>query len=99
MTTRAWPFLITCNPDIDYGTVVAPDFVCEAGAGDDFGGFAGGGETPGGQAYHREAHDERTGPLTLFYRVVEATSDMIGEGGGRVLMDRHSRRVLLIEGL
>lgn len=99
MTMSAWPFLITCNRDLDYMTVVAPDFVCEAGAGHEFGRYAGGEPTPAGHAYRREVRDERAGALSLFYRVVEATSDMVGEPGGRLLTDTFGRRVLLIEGL
>jgi len=95
----AWPFLVSCNMALDYRTVVAPDFIYEAGVSRNLARAAGGSLTPQGQAYYREVHDSAVGKIALLFRVVEATSEHLDKRKGDALRDEFGRVVFLIEGL
>ena len=97
--SEAWRFLVSRNQYLDYRTVVAPNFMCEAKTSSLIAKVAEGDLTERGIALYREIHNSKVGNLTLFFRVVEATTSDIGIEGNGVLKDSFGREIYLIEGI
>lgn len=97
--TTAWSFLVSCNQSLDYRTVVAPDFMCEAGLAGLLARVTEGDLTEQGTALYREVHNSKVGDITLVFRVIEAISEDIGISGNGVLKDLFGREIYLIEGI
>lgn len=100
MSIEAWPFLVSRNRDIDYRTVVAPDFIFQAGISNLLARVADGDLTKPGHAFIRRVQGSKAGDFTIIFRVVEATEkDINPEGGNQVLKDSFGREIYLLEGL
>jgi WD40 repeat protein len=96
---QAWGFLVSRNQYLDYRTVVAPNFMCQAGASSILAKAAEGDLTEKGSAFYREIHNSKVGNLTLIFRVIEATAEDTGIAGNGVLKDSFGREIYLIEGI
>lgn len=96
---EAWSFLISRSQFLDYRTVVAPSFMCEAGATSILAKAAEGDLTDSGVAYYREVHGSKVGELTLVFRVIEATSENTEIESNGTLKDAFGREIFLIEGV
>lgn len=97
--TTAWSFLVSCNQSLDYRTVVAPNFMCEAGIAGLLARVTEGDLTEKGTAFYREIHNSKVGDITLIFRIVEAIAEDIGISGNGVLKDLFGREIYLIEGI
>ncbi|MDJ0619722.1 MAG: hypothetical protein QNJ63_23775 [Calothrix sp. MO_192.B10] len=99
MTIQAWTFLISRNQQIDYKTVVAPDFISQAKlrsllytvSADDF--------IEGERTNIRSIQCSEFGNFTVVFRSVKARSKDIGKNGNEVLKDSFGREIYFIEGL
>lgn len=94
-----WPFLVSRNRDLDYRTIVAPDFMCEVGAAGVLANTAGGDLTGENVAFYREIHKSKVGRLTIVFRVIETTLEDMGIEGSGVLKDSFGREIRLTEGI
>ncbi|MEG3879634.1 WD40 repeat domain-containing protein [Microcoleus sp. herbarium7] len=97
--TTAWSFLVGCNQSLDYRTVVAPNFMCEAGIAGLLARVTEGDLTEEGTAFYREIHNSQVGDITLIFRVIEAIAEDTGISGNGVLKDLFGREIYLIEGI
>ncbi|MGA9381115.1 MAG: WD40 repeat domain-containing protein [Phormidium sp.] len=97
--TTAWSFLVSRNQSLDYRTVVAPDFMCEAGIAGLLARVTSGDLTEEGKALYREIRNSKVGDITLVFRVIEAIAEDIGISGNGVLKDLFGREIYLIEGI
>ncbi|XZO01189.1 MAG: WD40 repeat domain-containing protein [Microcoleus sp.] len=97
--TTAWSFLVGCNQSLDYRTVVAPNFMCEAGIAGLLARVTEGDLTEKGTALYREIHNSKVGDITLIFRVIEAIAEDTGISGNGVLKDLFGREIYLIEGI
>jgi hypothetical protein len=99
MSNAAWPFLITRNQTLDYRTLLAPQFLIDAGAtGVVIREADAGGDHPWPVSW-RHVDDPKAGDLWLVFRSVAATASLVGGEDGQPLRDRSGRRIYLIEGL
>lgn len=98
-TIQAWGFLVSRNQYLDYRTIAAPNFMCEAGASSLIAKAAEGDLTETGSALYREVHNSKVGNLTLIFRIIEATENSVGIVGNGVLKDSFGRDIYLIEGI
>lgn len=96
---QAWGFLVSRNQYLDYRTVVAPSFMCQAGASSILAKAAEGDLTEKGSALYREIHNSKVGNLTLIFRIIEATAEDTGIAGNRVLKDSFGREIYFIGGI
>ncbi|CAD0228432.1 conserved hypothetical protein [Planktothrix agardhii] len=96
---EAWSFLVSCNLYIDYRTVIAPDFICDADIAFFLTQAAGENITKPGTALYREVYHSIAGQLTLIFRVIPATAENTGLPGNGVLKDTFGRGIDLIEGV
>lgn len=96
---KAWRFLVGRNQYLDYRTVVAPSFMCEAGASSILAKVAEGDLTEKGFAIYREIYNSKAGNFTLVFRVIEATAEDTQIAGNGVLKDSFGRDIYLIEGI
>lgn len=96
---EAWSFLVSCNLYIDYRTVIAPDFICDADIAFFLTQAAGENITKPGTALYREVYHSLAGQLTLIFRVIPATAENTGLPGNGVLKDTFGRGIDLIEGV
>src|SRR4028118_1153524 len=89
MSIEAWPFLVSRNRYLDYRTVVAPKFICEAGISNLLARVADGDLTQSGCAYTRRVQGSKAGDFSIIFQVVEATEkDINPEGGNQVIKDQ-----------
>lgn len=96
---EAWSFLVSCNLYIDYRTVIAPDFICDADVAFFLTQAAGENVTKPGTALYREVYHSIAGQLTLIFRVISATAENTDLPGNGVLKDTFGRGIDLIEGV
>jgi len=96
---EAWRFLVSRNQFLDYRTVVAPDFMCEANTASLLAKTAEGDLINGDNAYYREIYDSKVGDLTIIYRVSEAQSKYINAEIEGILKDSFGREIYFIEGI
>ena len=96
---KSWCFLVSRNQYLDYRTVVAPNFICEAGIGNILARATEGGITEQGTAFYREIPYSKASEFTIIYRIIEATAENTGIDGNGCLKDSVGREISLIEGL
>lgn len=96
---QVWRFLVSRNQYLDYRTVVAPDFMCQANIASLLAKTAEGDPTNDDCAYYREIHGSKVGDLTIIYRVSEAQSRYINTETEGVLKDSFGREIYFIEGV
>ena len=96
---QCWRFLVSRNLFLDYRTVVAPDFMCQANITSLLAKSAEGDLTYKNNAYYREIHGSKTGDLTLIYRISEAQANYINPEAEGVLKDSFGREIFFIEGI
>jgi hypothetical protein len=93
---ESWVFLVSANLYLDYRTVIAPDFLCDAKKTSLLARNAGGDFTSQKITY---VDDSQIGSLTLVFRVIEAIAEDLGIEGNGVLKDSFGREIYVIEGL
>ncbi|MCF3572170.1 WD40 repeat domain-containing protein [Planktothrix agardhii 1806] len=96
---KSWCFLVSRNQYLDYRTVVAPNFICEAGIGNILAKVTEGDITEQGTAFYREIMYSKAADFTIIYRIIEATAENTGIDGNGCLKDSVGREISLIEGL
>jgi WD40 repeat protein len=96
---QAWRFLVSRNQFLDYRTVVAPDFMCQANIASLLAKTAEGEPTSDDCAYYREIHGSKSGDLTIIYRVSEAQARDINAETQGVIKDSFGREIYFIEGV
>ncbi|MEG4574916.1 hypothetical protein QUA56_19830 [Microcoleus sp. N3A4] len=96
---QSWRFLVSRNQFIDYRTVVAPDFMCQANIASLLAKAAEGDRTNDDTIYYREIHGSKVCDLTIIYRVIEAQARDINAEIDGVLKDSFGREIYLIEGI
>ena len=96
---QCWRFLVSRNLFLDYRTVAAPDFMCQANITSLLAKSAEGDLTNENNAYYREIHGSKTGDLTLIYRISEAQANYINPEAEGVLKDSFGREIFFIEGI
>ncbi|RUR74843.1 WD40 repeat domain-containing protein [Chlorogloeopsis fritschii PCC 9212] len=100
MTFQAWYFLVSRNYYLDYRTIVAPDFICQAQISNLLARAANGDLTEEGTAICRKIIGSSVGDLTLVFQIVKATKADIEIGDETtILRDPVGREIYLIEGL
>ncbi len=100
MSLKAWPFLVSRNRYLDYRTVVAPDFMCEAKIPNLLARVAEGDLTEPGQAIIRQVVNSKVDDFTIVFQVViTKKKDIDPEGNDRVLLDQFAREIYLFEGV
>ncbi|MBD2484248.1 WD40 repeat domain-containing protein [Planktothrix sp. FACHB-1365] len=97
--TPAWSFLVSRNQYLDYRTIVAPDFICNADVSIILAKAAIGELSKPETAYYQEIDHPSVGKLTLIFRVILATGDNTGLSETGVLTDGFGRKICLIEGI
>ena len=100
MSINVWPFLISRNRYLDYRTVVAPDFICEAKIYNLLARAAEGELTKEGQGFIRYVIGSKAGDFTIAFRVIKATEqDIDFSKGSNILKDQFGREIEIIEGI
>ncbi|MGD1700470.1 hypothetical protein [Dapis sp. BLCC M229] len=100
MSIEVWPFLVSRNRYLDYRTVVAPDFICEAKTGNLLARVTTGDLTEPGKGFIRQIFGSKVGDFTIVYRILKATQkDLNSQVGDEILKDQFGREILLIEGV
>ena len=100
MSIEVWPFLVSRNRYLDYRTVVAPDFICEAKISNLLARVAEGDLTEPNQAIISWVVNSKVDDFTIVFQVVTATErDIDTEGNDRVLKDQFGREIYLFEGV
>ena len=100
MSIKAWPFLVSRNRYLDYRTVVAPDFICEAKIANLLARVTDGDLTEPGKGFLRQIAGSKAGNFTIVFRVLKATKkDLNSKGGDEILKDQFVREIYLIEGV
>lgn len=93
---KSWIFAVSANPYLDYRTLIAPDFLCQAKKTSLLARNAGGDLTDQKKVY---IDDQKVGQLTLIFRVMEAIANDFRIEGDGVLKDPFGREIYLTEGL
>jgi len=96
---QAWRFLVSRNQFLDYRTVVAPDFMCQANISSLLAKAAEGDSTNDDSVYCREIHGSKVGDLTIIYRVIESQARDINPETDGALKDSFGREISWIEGI
>lgn len=96
---QAWRFLVSRNQFLDYRTVVAPDFMCQANIASLLAKAAEGDHTNDDSVYYREIHGSKVGDLTIIYRVNEAQARDVNPEVDGALKDSFGREIYFIEGI
>ncbi|MFB2879442.1 hypothetical protein [Floridanema aerugineum] len=100
MSIKVWPFLVSRNRMLDYRTVVAPDFICNAGIAKLLARVAEDNLTERGYAIRRRIEGSDAGDFTIVFRVIYAREkDINPNGGNEVLKDSFGREIDLLEGV
>jgi len=101
MSIEAFPFLVGCNKDVEYKTLIAPTSVIDAKSvtfisdaiairSEDL--------TEPGKAIYREVYNSKVGNVALVFRTINAIAEYVDLGSEAVLKDNNSRDIHLIEG-
>ncbi len=99
MYVDSWAFLVSRNKYLDYRSVIAPDFICEAKISNLLARVADGELTESGKAYIRIITDSKVGDFTIVFRVIKATEkDINSNGEEEILKDPFGREIFLIKG-
>ena len=97
---QAWPFLVSRNRYLDYRTVVAPKFICDAKIANLLARVAEGDLTEPGQGFMRKVIGSKAGDFTIIFRVVKATKKKLNpEAENEILKDQFGREIYIIEGI
>ncbi|MDX2254778.1 MAG: WD40 repeat domain-containing protein [Pseudanabaenaceae cyanobacterium bins.39] len=96
---KAWRFLVSRNQFLDYRTVVAPDFMCQANIASLLAKAAEGDPTNDDSVYYCEIYGSKVGDLTIIYRVKEAQARDVDPETNGALKDSFGREIYFIEGL
>jgi WD40 repeat protein len=96
---QTWRFLVSRNQFLDYRTVVAPDFMCQANISSLLAKAAEGDPMNDDSAYCREIRGSKVGDLTIIYRVIEAQAKDIDPEIDGALKDSFGREIFWIEGI
>lgn len=99
MNMRAWPFLVSRNRNVDYTTVVAPQFMVNQGITNLLADAAGGKVDEANRGKYREIRGSKVGDLTLVFHVIQAEKRHVGLEGDEPLRDQSGRPIRLIEGI
>ena len=101
MKIGTWPFLVSRNRDLDYRTVVAPDFMCAAKASNLLARVAEGDLTEEGKLFFRPIYGTKAGDFAIVFQVLHATERCLNPQQKKdgVLKDTFGREIYLIEGL
>lgn len=100
MTTKVCPFLISRNRYLDYRTVVAPDFICDAKISNLLARVAEGELTEKGKGFIRNVIRSKVGDFTIVFRVIKATEkDIDITKGSNILKDQFGREIYIFEGI
>jgi len=100
MSIEVWPFLVSRNPYLDYRTVVAPDFICEAKTGNLLARVTTGDLTDPGKGFIRQIFGSKVGDFTVVYRILKARQkDLNSQVGNEILKDQFGREIVVIEGV
>jgi|GEM_PF-992257 len=100
MSVEAWDFLVSRNPYLDYRTIVAPDFICDAGIPNLLARAADGDLTEPGYAIYRKIEGSEIGDFAIVFRVIQALGKYINlEDGESFLKDSFGREIYLLEGV
>ncbi|MBD2471563.1 WD40 repeat domain-containing protein [Nostoc sp. FACHB-145] len=100
MSIKAWPFLVSRNLYLDYRTVVAPDFICNAQISNLLARAADGDLTDANKVICRKIIGSKVGDLTLFFQVLKGTKADIGHSEDTTaIKDSFGREIYLIRGL
>ncbi|NEO51756.1 MAG: hypothetical protein F6K54_00825 [Okeania sp. SIO3B5] len=100
MSIEVWPFLVSRNRYLDYRTVVAPDFICEAKTGNLLARVTKGDLVEPGKGFIRQIFGSKVGDFTIVYRILKATQkDLNFQEGDEILKDQFGREILIIEGV
>lgn len=101
MRIETWPFLVSRNRDLDYRTVVAPDFICAAKASNLLARVAEGDLTEEGKLFFRQIYETKAGDFAIVFQVLNATEKCLNpqQKTDGVLKDTFGREIYLIEGL
>ncbi len=90
MKAKAWPFLVSRNRELDYTSVLLPEFLRDTNLGVSLQDHL---VEEGGSPAYAYLADQRRRPLTALYRVRRA------EVGGQVYRDHVGRVIHLVEGV
>jgi WD40 repeat protein len=96
---QAWRFLVSRNQFLDYRTVVAPDFMCQANIASLLAKVAEGDHTNDDSVYYREIHGSKAGDLTIIYQVIEAQARDVDPEIDGALKDSFGREIYFLEGI
>lgn len=100
MIIEAWPFLVSRNTYLDYRTVIAPDFICDAGISSLLARVAEGELTKPNELIVRKIVNTKSGDFTIVFQVVIAKEkDIYSEGGNKELVDQFGREIYLFNGI
>ncbi|MBD2507796.1 hypothetical protein H6G91_10990 [Nostoc muscorum FACHB-395] len=100
MNVESWHFLVSRNRSLDYRTVVAPDFICEAKIYNLLARVADGDLTESKMGFFRQVIGSKAGDFTIAFRVIKATGQHLNpEGKNEILKDSFGREIYLIEGV
>ena len=95
---QAWSFLVSRNQFLDYRTVVAPDFMCDANIASLLAKVTEGDPISDNQAYFRKIIGSKCGDLIIIYNVCEAQANDLSDYMDGILKDSFGREIYLIEG-
>lgn len=100
MRAQAWPYAVARGRLTGFQAIVVPDFLADAGEAYLLE-YASGAEVGAGSAelVVRAVRGSATGPVTIAYRVANATADRYGLEGDTPLRDRAGRDIRVFEGL
>ena len=100
MNIEVWPFLVSRNRYIDYRTIVAPDFICDAKIANLLARAAEGELTELGQGIIRQVIGSKAGDFTIAFRVIKAIEkDINPTGENNILKDQFGREIYIFEGI
>ena len=100
MSIEVWPFLVSRNRYIDYRTIVAPDFICDAKIANLLARAAEGELTEPGQGIIRQVIGSKARDFTIAFRVIKAIEkDINPTGENNFLKDQFGREIYLFEGI
>lgn len=100
MSIKIWPFFISRNSYLDYRTIVAPDFICEAKISNLLARAAEGELTEKGKGFIRHIIGSKVGDFTIAFRVINAIEkDIDMAGANNILKDQFGRKIEIFEGI
>ena len=100
MSIVAWPFFVSRNRYLDYRTIVAPDFICQAKISNLLASVAEGELTNSAEIIIRQIVNSKVDDFTIIFQVILAIEkDISFEGSNKILKDQFGREIYLFEGI